>query len=82
MSPLSFEINQDNEEIALCQWMDIDELLNNPEISHITIQTVNVIKRGIKDGFDKVHLPAKQFQSVYKGKMFKMYHRCLDDNDN
>ena len=78
LHPLNFDLSPDPREITHCQWMALDDLAASAQKSAITIRAVNMLKHGLKWGFDKVTMDLAECKSVYKGKQFKVYNPRIE----
>ncbi|XP_069131047.1 nucleoside diphosphate-linked moiety X motif 6-like [Argopecten irradians] len=76
MKPLSYDINPCNEEISMCQWMNIHELYEGSKsVAPITKRILDLAMYGLKEGFHNVDVYAEDMESVYRGLRYKLYHR-------
>ena len=83
LTPLNFDLRPDSYEISECTWMHVDELLEHEDTTPITRQTLKVIRKGIRYGFHHVHLTPIEFKSIYRGLVYKMYHRdIMEEEEN
>ena len=57
--------------------MKIDELAKNTQTSAITSRIIQLVQKGLKDGFHEVDMVGQEFQSIYKGMKYIMYHKYL-----
>ena len=79
MTPLSDQLNPCEHEIEACQWMGLEELERTMTTSAITLRTIQLIRLGLAQGFDSVCLNTEEFQSVYKGLRYHLFHKKLPD---
>ena len=77
LKPLTFELNPCQEEIEACEWMHIDQLVQEVHASSMTLSVARLMKSGLAHGFDTVDLVATPMQSIYKGLTYNIYHKPL-----
>ena len=74
LRPETFTISHDPREITHSQWISLDELQANAQKSAITLRAINMVRRGLRDGFDSITLDVDTCKSVYKGMTFKVHN--------
>jgi len=73
MTPLSYELRPSMQEIAVCQWMTLDDLDGSGQTSAITKHVCKVIRHGLVNGFDRVLFGCSEQPSIYRNRTFSMY---------
>ena len=58
--------------------MDIDQLAANVKSSAITLRVLQLVSKGLQEGFDTVTFRDEEFKSVYKGKKYKLFNRPVE----
>lgn len=77
LKPLTFDLDPCEEEIAECQWMGISQLCEAINKSSITHMGVQLVLRGLEQGFHQVDIKSHTHKSIYKGLKYQLFHRPL-----
>ena len=57
--------------------MRIDELAVSKETTKLSRRTATLLLHGLKHGFDAIDIGMEEFDSVYPGLTYKLFHRHL-----
>ena len=79
MLPLTKELDPCPHEIEDCRWIDVDELARSAKSSAVTLRVLQLVSKGLADGFDTVSFKGEVFKSVFKGQKFKMFNRPVGE---
>ena len=78
MKPLTFDITLCQEEIAKCEWMDIADMIQNPDSTALVKVALRLILKGMNHGFENVDITVNEMKSwIDPTRTFKLYHRPL-----
>ncbi|XP_074651153.1 nucleoside diphosphate-linked moiety X motif 6-like [Tubulanus polymorphus] len=80
MKALTENIRPCPREIRACQWMDIQSFSEQPNGPALLKRFSSLIEYGLHEGFHKIDLQYTEFQSIYKGLKYKMFHANLPEN--
>jgi len=58
--------------------MPVNDLERTGEVSAISKRCLQLVRHGLKNGFDKVTIHSEECHSIYKGKRMKLFSRRLD----
>ena len=78
MSPITKELNPCPHEIADCRWFEVEELAKNVQSSAVTLRVLQLVSRGLEQGFDSVTFQGEVFKSVFKGQTYKLFNRPVE----
>ena len=78
MTPITTELKPCAHEIEACEWKDVDELAANVKSSAITLRVLQLVQKGLDQGFDHVTFTGEKFKSVYKGKTYQLFNRPVE----
>lgn len=78
LTPITFDLNPCKVEIAVCKWMSVDDLELTGRVSAISKRCLQLVRHGLKNGFEKVTIHAEECKSIYKDKRMTLFSRSLD----
>lgn len=79
LEPITFEINACKDEIKMCKWINLDELANYKE-NNLTKVLANLIKHGVKNGFEHVDINSHYMKSPFAGRFYNLFHRPISSD--
>ena len=59
------------------KWTKVDELLEDPNHTILTVRVAKLIQHGLNHGFDSVDIKMEELPSVYKNATYKLFHKPL-----
>lgn len=71
------EISICDHEVLDCRWISLPELAAIPDTTTLSRQIAALLMQGLRDGFDSIDIGMKQFDAVYPGLTYKLFHRPL-----
>ncbi|XP_072040544.1 nucleoside diphosphate-linked moiety X motif 6-like [Amphiura filiformis] len=77
LRPLNFDLNICKDELVDAKWTKVNELLKDPNHTHLTVRVARLIQHGLKYGFDSVDISMEELPSVYKNTTYKLFHKPL-----
>eukprot|EP00117_Sycon_ciliatum_P011507 scpid80450/ scgid2131/ Nucleoside diphosphate-linked moiety X motif 6; Antisense basic fibroblast growth factor B len=71
------EISMCSHEVLDCRWMGIKQLANSAETTPLSRRMAGLLIEGLHNGFKSVDIGMEQFDAVYPGLTYKLFHRPL-----
>ena len=65
-------------EVLACRWMSLQGLLRAEDTTVLSRQLATLLLQGLRDGYDTIDITMRQFNSVYPGLTYKLFHRALE----
>lgn len=78
LKPLTYEINACKDEIKMCEWIDIDYLVDY-EGNNLSRLLARLVKHGQKAGFDSIDICPRHMASPFKGRFYNLFFRQVVD---
>lgn len=76
LEPKSFEINKCHDEINVCEWVDLDLLVDYKE-NQITRSIAQLMAHGVEHGFQHIDIASHHMESPFKGRHYNLFHRPI-----
>ena len=79
LKPTTFEICACPDEIAECEWKNVEELLKMDNVAPFVKLICRLLLKGKENGFETVDIVGKEMESwITKNKKMILYHRNIE----